>query len=695
MRLSRSVRPSPLLLSALLAACALSACDGGAVKPEDTGVKTVVSEEDGDSDGFSISQGDCNDDDGSISPGTDELCDGIDQNCDGQVDEGLMITFYLDTDADGFGDADAPVLGCGIETGWSTLDTDCDDDRADVFPGGVEVCDGVDQDCDGEIDDGVTLEWYYDADGDGWGDAGTVQRACEAPPSHVADATDCDDSSSAAFPGNPEVCDQRDNDCNGLTDDGVLGMFYADLDGDSYGSALLPLQACARPAGYVEDQTDCDDSAAAVYPGAPEYCNGIDDDCNGTVDDDYALDASLWYDDSDGDGFGDAGTVTAACAQPAGWLADDTDCDPASAANFPGADEWCDAVDNDCDGITDEPESLDAYVWYADGDGDGYGDARVSEIACLEPGGFVVDATDCNDGAAAANPGELEACDLLDNDCDGVIDEADAYDALTWYADADNDSFGDPAATLTACAQPFGYESDALDCDDAAISHFPGAPEYCDGVDNDCDGQIDESSSVDTQLYYADADGDGYGDPGAPLTACALPSGYAVSFNDCDDADSGIHPGATEICDGRDEDCDGAIDDGATSAATWYLDADGDGFGNSGIYVVSCAQPVGYVLDSTDAQTSTPWSTPASLSCATASTTTATAPPTRAAPGGTWTPTPTATGTPPTPCRTAPSPPATPRPPTTATTAPPPATPAPLRRAISSTTTATASPTRA
>ena len=145
--------------------------------------------------------------------------------------------------------------------------------------------------------------------------------------------------------------------------------------------------------------------------------------------------ASTWYADGDSDLFGDAGTSVAACDQPDGYVADATDCDDSNALANPTETEVCDGFDDDCDGVADGEDSADASTWYADTDGDGYGDAAVEVIACEAPTGYVADATDCDDEDDGANPGAAEVCDGVDDDCDGDVDEPDAEDAATWYAD--------------------------------------------------------------------------------------------------------------------------------------------------------------------------------------------------------------------------------------------------------------------
>ncbi len=208
-------------------------------------------------------------------------------------------------------------------------------------------------------------------------------------------------------------------------------------------------------------------------------------------------------------------------------------------------------MDDDCDGVVDEDDAVDALTWYADADGDGFGDPTSAITACDEPSGFVADASDCDDGAATVFPGADEYCNGVDDDCDEVVDEDDALDASTWYGDGDGDGFGDAASTTTACDEPSGFVADASDCDDGAASVFPGADEYCNGVDDDCDDSVDEDDALDATTWYADADGDGFGDPDTATTACDEPSGFTTDASDCDDTDASVYPGA----DGWTEDC--------------------------------------------------------------------------------------------------------------------------------------------
>ena len=594
------------LLGFTLFSLTLVGCDAGTGKDTAVGPKddssniTPGCDEDGD--GYCESENDCNEGDASISPGATEICDGIDNNCDDLVDEGVLSVYYADADGDGFGDVNNPKELCEAAEGFVDSATDCDDAAKLVFPGATEVCDGIDNNCDGSVDEGVTFTYYQDTDGDGHGDADTAAQYCDAPGAGwVEIGDDCNDNSNRSFPGNAEVCDQIDNNCDGVTDEGVSNTYYADFDTDGYGSSMLSQQACTAPSGYVLDNTDCDDGDMLVHPDGTELCNLIDDDCDGTIDENDAADAMTWYADTDGDTFGDATATFLACEAPAGFVADATDCNDSAVAVNPSATEMCNGIDDDCDLTTDEADAADASTWYIDVDRDSFGSMAVTTVACSQPSGYVGDNTDCNDGSNIAYPNATEMCDSIDNDCDGVIDESAAADASTWYQDADSDTFGNAAVSQNACSQPSGYVARATDCDDNRAQSYPGAAEYCNGYDDDCDGTTDENDALDASTWYVDTDADSYGDRRNTTVACSAPAGYVGDNTDCDDTVSTTYPGALEYCNNADDNCNGSVDEStAVDAQTWYLDADRDSYGNGSISSVSCSQPGGYVSDNTD-----------------------------------------------------------------------------------------------
>ncbi|MCK6521992.1 hypothetical protein L6R49_11175, partial [Myxococcota bacterium] len=185
-------------------------------------------------------------------------------------------------------------------------------------------------------------------------------------------------------------------------------------------------------------------------------------------------------------------------------------------------------------------------VWYIDADADGYGSDRYILRECDQPEGYVANNEDCDDLNYGLNPG------------------------TTWYADTDGDTYGDPEQSAVQCVAPGeGWVLDNQDCDDA-----------------------DPLINPDT-LWFSDNDQDGHGYPGQYQTSCEAPEGYAVTADDCDDARDDIFPGADEVCDERDNDCDNSIDEDAVDAPDWYPDADADGFGAEGSAVRACEQPSG------------------------------------------------------------------------------------------------------
>mgnify|MGYP001583346782 CR=1 FL=1 len=468
----------------------LLACDGPATVEDGDKGSDGGTENDVDGDGYTEEEGDCDDNDTTVSPAEIELCNGRDDDCDGDVDEGVTKVVYADHDGDGFGNDEESTEACATSAGFVENGNDCDDTDAAVYPSAPEVCNDVDDNCDGQVDEGVSDTYYADADNDSHGDPGASVRACAQPTGYAGSGDDCDDTNSSAYPGADEVCDEADNDCDAMVDEGVAPTWWIDVDGDGHGDAGVAEAACAQPTGYADNPDDCDDADADVGPGELEICNGIDDDCDGDTDEADAADATDWYADTDVDGYGDPAIASTACDQPAGMVDNDDDCDDSTGAVSPGATEACNGVDDDCDGNVDESGATGETTWYLDYDGDGAGGGRYTSTSCDAPAGYVASSDDCDDTDSAVYPGATETCDGEDNDCDGDVDEG--LSTTTWYADTDGDGFGDSGDTVDECTTPAGYVSDGTDCDDGDDTVYPGAAELCDGIDNDCDGSVDD-----------------------------------------------------------------------------------------------------------------------------------------------------------------------------------------------------------
>ncbi len=369
--------------------------------------------------------------------------------------------------------------------------------------------------------------------------------------------------------------------------------------------------------GFSITDGDCDDTDPSVHPDAKEVCNKRDTDCDGEIDSPNPTDKLYYYLDADLDGYGDPDTEYEGCEIPEGYSATNDDCDDQYKHTYPGAYEWCDAMDNDCDGVVD-PEGTQGDVWlYLDADGDGFGDPNTYTEECIAEG-YIDNGNDCDDDDATIHPRAEEVCDDgIDNNCNDLADDDDPGSInintyTTWHVDNDEDGFGDPTEVTSACAAPAGHVavSDDIDCDDDNDEIYPGADEYCDGVDRDCNGQSNEANATDCTDYWRDDDGDDWGVDGEVQCLCdpSEEDGYtALTDGDCDDTDAAIHPDATEVCDGNiDNNCNDLADDedpdfiDIATYTTWYVDNDEDGYGYSSTSTTSCTAPSGYVEDGTD-----------------------------------------------------------------------------------------------
>jgi len=558
---------------------------------------------------------DCNDGNASVYPGATETCNGVDDDCDGIVDDGTGTTmYYPDTDGDGYGASTGGITACSAPSGYVTNGADCDDGDATINPAATETCDGVDQDCDGTADDGVSTGsnvFYEDADADSYGNPDSSTTACTAPSGYVDDDTDCDDLDPDVSPGDPELDNEIDDDCDGAIDEDFIlagdivvteinrqarfGGSTTVNDGSwvevyNNSARTIDLSNWTIARGTTSGEQVAIDPAAALVLAPGDYAVFCDSDnyqgsavswpltCSYVWGDEtqgstYAgtYHNNVWYLRRDSDAFslyagGDRTTGT--LIDQVAWAWDATNgywprdarfsasLDPAYLDGTLNDDEayWCSTTASSTGAVSNNT----SWRWWdtSSTSNDEHGTPGAANYDCqsdLDGDGYST--TDCDDGDASVNPGATEVCDGVDNDCDGSIDEAGATGGSTWYADADGDGYGDAAASTTACSQPSGYVADGTDCDDGDATAYPGATEVCDGLDNDCDGSIDEGTTAST--WYADADGDSYGDDATALSTCSPPAGYVTTGGDCDDAAASVNPGAEEVCnDGLDNDCD-------------------------------------------------------------------------------------------------------------------------------------------
>ncbi|MEZ4990840.1 MAG: DUF5005 domain-containing protein [Saprospiraceae bacterium] len=245
---------------------------------------------DNDGDGYPASE-DCNDHDPDIHPGAAEICNGIDDNCNGQTDEGLMdFTYYRDQDQDNYGNPDLSITTCENlpPEGYTANDEDCDDDNPNIHPGAAEICNGIDDNCNGQTDeDLMNFTYYRDQDQDAYGNPDLSITTCDnlPPEGYTTNDEDCDDDNPDIHPGATESCNDIDDNCNGQTDEGLMSFtYYRDQDQDAYGNPDLSITTCDNlpPEGYTTNDQDCDDDNPDIYPGATETPdNEIDEDCNG------------------------------------------------------------------------------------------------------------------------------------------------------------------------------------------------------------------------------------------------------------------------------------------------------------------------------------------------------------------------------------------------------------------------------
>lgn len=386
---------------------------------------------------------------------------------------GCLECMWLNCNSDFYACAGFPDLD---EDGVTTPQ-DCDDFDANVHPFAEEICDGIDNNCDGETDD-AQVAYFEDLDDDGFGNSDVIVFGdCDQGIGQAVEGGDCDDLDPDVHPTATELCNGIDDDCNSIADDGVGTAYYLDNDGDEFGDDASVLFACEPIPGRITQGGDCNDNDPTIHPGAADPCDGIDQDCSGGPV------LSPWFEDLDGDGFGTTANIVNDCEQPVGFAPFAGDCNDQDDTIFPG--QGCSAcVDADLAWIATHQLELIDMIFSCIGSCIGSSDPDCIEncllaqpippsvvcMTCIDP--YLVCAgqecgTACSGGPAACLECQIaQGCMAPFTACMGQID-------------ADGD----------------GYWAGS-DCDDAQPAAHPFATEICDGIDNDCDGGTDEGCAT-------------------------------------------------------------------------------------------------------------------------------------------------------------------------------------------------------
>lgn len=438
-------------------------------------------------------------------------------------------------------------------------------------------------DCDDTDPTNYAKTWYADSDDDGHGDPDETTIACSKPSGYVGNDNDCDDDDEDRFPGNSEVCDDLDNDCDDSTDEDDVAtdaeVWYLDYDDDGDGDPATTKKACDPPSGYVDNGIDCDDSDPNTYFSADERCDGKNTDCTsstGTFDSNPLSNVPAEETDDDSDGYVECCDYGVYTDDGMGTVSVDNDVYAWASAPAIGEYGWSDDCFPD-----DLPDALDAAGVAGGGDCDdtvltGTGihpglEYETCECSGTGPSSAQRD-TDCNgdlntyidsrgsveytstpaDAAAAGEPATCSDNYYVDCDADGYAGDISTYvttpqrgpKVLCDATEEEIELMVSATETIEAATCEEGAtvlpESTATDCNDRKPEVHVGLDEVCDGLDNDCDNLVDELEDVSDRLtgsmkLYLDGDKDGQGvkDESGPYLylcnslgegACAAPS---------------------------------------------------------------------------------------------------------------------------------------------------------------------------
>jgi hypothetical protein len=450
------------------------------------------------------------------------------------------LTFYQDSDNDGYGNAAVSQSGCTPIAGYVTNSTDCNDNNNQIHPGAVDVPgNGIDEDCNG-FDAPLQMGIYefaatvdcatqdvaatnagtnftfsnFEAQGTACASGGGVFNRSGWNTTAILDLNQYNQFTISGVNCtnlnlNKLALNQRTSTTGGTPTIFVrssLDNYATDIDtlASGWNGNIMFADTINLPAAfsnvssvtfrfYVINQATS--TSTLRMDNVSVWGNTM------------TITPTLFYADQDGDGFGNLNMDTLLCNAPAGYVSNSTDC-------------------NDNDALVN-PNT----VWYQDLDNDQVGNTAVSQVSCTQPAGYVLTDGDCNDNDASITAPTM------------------------YYSDNDQDGFGDDATGTLFCQAPVNLIPIGGDCDDNNNAINPNAAEICDGLDNNCDGQEDEGLTF--LNYYFDGDSDGFG-IGNPTVSCSPIAGYATQTGDCDDSNNSVYPGATDTeGNGIDENCDG------------------------------------------------------------------------------------------------------------------------------------------